>query len=67
MLETWGPDNNRYRFVCQMAVAGGAGMNRYFQAINDDPWRAMDAVLHQVEDCAHSPSNDSRRGGIGFF
>ncbi len=50
MLESWGPDNNRYRFVCQMAVAGGAGMSKYFQAIEDDPWRAMDSVLRQVED-----------------
>jgi hypothetical protein len=50
MLESWGADNNRYRFVCEMAVAGGAGMNRFFQATDDDPWRAMDSVLHQVED-----------------
>ncbi len=50
MLESWGPENNRYRFVCEVAVAGGAGMNRYFQKTDEDPWRAMEAVLHEVED-----------------
>ncbi len=48
-LETWGSDNNRYRFVCKMAIGGNPGVNRYFQAIEDDPWRAMNAVLQQVE------------------
>ena len=48
-LETWGSDNNRYRFVCKMAIGGNPGANRYFQAIEDDPWRAMNAVLQQVE------------------
>jgi hypothetical protein len=54
MLETWGPDNNRYRFVCEMALGGG-GMNRYFWAIEDDPWRAMDSVLRQVEQWRAQP------------
>jgi hypothetical protein len=49
MLETWGPDNNRYRFVCKMAIGGNAEVNRYFQAIDDTPWQAMDTVLKQVE------------------
>jgi hypothetical protein len=49
MLETWGPDNNRYRFVCKMAIGGNAEVNRYFQAIDDSPWQAMDTVLKQVE------------------
>ena len=48
-LETWGPDNNQFRFVCKMAIGGNAEMNRYFQAIDNDPWRAMQSVLEQVE------------------
>jgi hypothetical protein len=46
VLETWGQDN--YRFACEMAV--GSGVNRFFEARDNDPWRAMDAVLRQVED-----------------
>jgi hypothetical protein len=49
-LETWGPDNNRYRFACKMAIAGNANANRLFQAVEDDPWLAMESVLHQVEE-----------------
>ena len=48
-LETWGSENNKYRFVCKVAVGGNPSVNRYFQSIEDDPWRAMDAVLQQVE------------------
>ena len=55
MLETWGPDNNRYRFVCKMAIGGNAGVNRYFQAIENDPWQAMTEVLHQVEQWRAQP------------
>ena len=55
MLETWGPDNNRYRFVCKMAIGGNAGVNRYFQAIEDDPCQAMTEVLHQVEQWRAQP------------
>jgi hypothetical protein len=55
VLETWGPDNNRYRFACKMAIGGNGGVNRYFQAIEDDPWRAMTAVLHQVEEWRNQP------------
>jgi hypothetical protein len=50
MLETWGADNNRYRFVCKMSVGGNAEVTRYFQAIDDNPWQAMQTVLEQVED-----------------
>jgi hypothetical protein len=55
MLETWGPDNNRYRFVCKMAIGGNAEVNRYFQAIDDNPWQAMETVLRQVEDWRARP------------
>jgi hypothetical protein len=50
MLETWGQDNGRYRFVCKMSVGGNAEVTRYFQAIDDNPWQAMQTVLEQVED-----------------
>jgi hypothetical protein len=49
MLETWGADNNQYRFICKMAVGGNAGVNQFFQSTKDDPWRAMEDVLAQVE------------------
>ncbi len=39
MLETWGQDNSRYRFVCKMSVGGNAEVTRYFQAIDDNPGR----------------------------
>jgi hypothetical protein len=55
MLETWGPDNNRYRFVCKMAIGGNADVNRYFQAVDDDPWQAMETVLQQVEQWRSRP------------
>jgi hypothetical protein len=50
MLETWGQNNSRYRFVCKMSVGGNAEVTRYFQAIDDNPWQAMQTVLEQVED-----------------
>jgi hypothetical protein len=50
VLETWGPQNEQYRFACRMAVGGNVGVNRHFEAVEDDPWRAMESVLRQVED-----------------
>jgi hypothetical protein len=38
-----------------MSIGGNPGVNRYFQAIEDDPWQAMTAVLHQVEDWRGQP------------
>jgi hypothetical protein len=58
-LETWGPDNNRYRFVCKIAVGGNTGVNRYFQAIEDDPWQAMTKVVHEVEQLS-APSTGNK-------
>jgi hypothetical protein len=55
MLETWGPDNNRYRFVCKMAIGGNSEVNRYFQAVDDDPMQAMETVLRQVEEWRSRP------------
>jgi hypothetical protein len=50
VLQTWGEDNGRYRFACKMAIGGNPNANRLFQAVDDDPWRAMNNVLHQVEE-----------------
>jgi len=55
MLETWGPDNNRYHFVCKMAVGDNAEVSRVFQAFGDDPWQAMGTVLRQVEEWRARP------------
>ncbi len=49
VLETWGPQNERYRFACRMAIGGNVGVNRHFEAVDQDPWRAMEDVLRQVE------------------
>jgi hypothetical protein len=49
MLETWGSDNNQYRFTCKVALDGNSSATRYFQAIEGDPWRALQSVLQQVE------------------
>jgi hypothetical protein len=50
-LETWGAQSDRYRFYCQVALAGNndSGHNRVFQATDVDPLQAMKSVLDQVE------------------
>jgi len=52
LLETWGTQGDRYRFLCHMAIAGNTddGRNRIFQAADSDPLGAMQNVLQQVED-----------------
>jgi hypothetical protein len=51
LLETWGSNGDRYRFYCQVALAGNTdyGHNRVFQATDADPLQAMKSVLDQVE------------------
>jgi hypothetical protein len=51
LLETWGPNADRYRFACKMAIAGNSehGPQRFFQATAAEPLRAMQDVLEQVE------------------
>ncbi|MCC7084235.1 MAG: hypothetical protein IT427_04420 [Pirellulales bacterium] len=49
VLETWGPQNDRYRFACRMAVGRNVGVTQHFEAIESDPWSAMEEVLRQVE------------------
>jgi hypothetical protein len=49
-LETWGAQNDHYRFECRMAVGGNIGVTQHFEAVEDDPVRSMESVLRQVED-----------------
>jgi hypothetical protein len=49
LLESWGSEQQMYRFYCKMAVGGNADYTRYFEAANSDPLRAMSEVLRQVE------------------
>jgi hypothetical protein len=49
LLESWGSDQQMYRFYCKMAVGGSADYTRYFEATNTDPLQAMLGVVRQVE------------------
>jgi hypothetical protein len=49
LLESWGGQQQLYRFYCKMAVGGNSNYTRYFEAIDSDPLRAMSQVLQQVE------------------
>jgi len=49
LLESWGSEQQMYRFYCKMAVGGSADYTRYFEASHSDPLQAMRQVLQQVE------------------
>jgi hypothetical protein len=49
VLESWGNDQQLYRFYCKMAVAGNADYVHCFEATNSDPVQAMQQVMQQVE------------------
>jgi hypothetical protein len=49
LLESWGNEQQVYRFYCKMAVGGSADYTRCFEATNSDPLQAMLQVLRQVE------------------
>jgi hypothetical protein len=49
-LETWGAQNEQYRFECRMSIGGNIGVTQHFEAVEDDPLRAMENVLRQVDD-----------------
>jgi hypothetical protein len=49
VLESWGNDQQLYRFCCKMAVAGSADYVHCFEATHADPLQAMQQVLRQVE------------------
>jgi hypothetical protein len=50
LLESWGNQQQMYRFFCKMAVGGSSDYTRCFEATQSDPLQAMLAVLHQVEE-----------------
>lgn len=49
LLESWGNQEQLYRFCCKMAVEGSPNYTRYFEATDSDPLRTMAQVLQQVE------------------
>jgi hypothetical protein len=49
VLESWGDNQQLYRFCCKMAVAGNADYVHCFEATHSDPLQAMQQVLQQVE------------------
>ena len=48
-LESWGNEQQLYRFYCKVAVGGNADYAHCFEAVHADPRQAMLQVLHQVE------------------
>jgi hypothetical protein len=49
LLETWGNQQQLFRFYCKMAVGGNANYTHCFEYIGADPLQAMSEVLKQVE------------------
>jgi hypothetical protein len=49
LLESWGSEQQLYRFYCKMAVGGNADYTRSFEAIHADKLQAMREVLRDVE------------------
>jgi hypothetical protein len=49
LLETWGNQQQAYRFYCKMAVGGNTNYTHCFEYISTDPLQAMGEVLKQVE------------------
>ncbi len=49
LLESWGGQQQKYRFYCKMAVGGNPNYPHVFEANDTDPLRAMSQVLQQVE------------------
>jgi hypothetical protein len=49
LLETWGNQQQLYRFYCKMAVGGNSNYTHCFEYISADPMQAMSEVLKQVE------------------
>jgi hypothetical protein len=49
LLETWGNQQQLYRFYCKMAVGGNTNYTHCFEYISADPMQAMGEVLKQVE------------------
>ncbi len=56
LLETWGNQQQLYRFYCKMAVGGNANYTHCFEYIGADPLQAMAEVLKQVENWRNAGS-----------
>ena len=49
LLETWGDQNDAYRFYCRMAIGGNQHVTKAFNSVAHEPLVAMTNVLQQVE------------------
>jgi hypothetical protein len=49
LLESWGSQQDLYRFYCKMAIGGNPNYTCHFEATHSEPLRAMALVLQQVE------------------
>jgi hypothetical protein len=49
LLETWGSEGQRFRFLCKMAIGGNPGYTRHFEATDTEPMQAIARVLCEVE------------------
>jgi len=48
-LESWGTQQQLFRFQCEMAVEGSRGLTRHFEAVDSHPLLAMHKVLVEAE------------------
>ena len=49
ILESWGNQQQLYRFCCRMAVGANTDYTRYFEAVDAVPLAAMRKVLRETE------------------
>jgi len=49
LLESWGDNQEQFRFYCKIAIAGNPHYTYRFEATDGEPLRAMTNVLRQVE------------------
>jgi len=62
LLESWGNQQQMYRFYCKMAVGGSAQYTRCFEATHAEPLQAMVQVLQQVEAWRDGGSTKAENG-----
>lgn len=48
-LESWGSQQQLFRFQCEISVEGSPGLTRHFEAVENDPLLAMHKVLVEAE------------------
>ena len=49
LLESWGSQQQLFRFFCKMAIGGNPNCTRHFEATHADPLQAMAQVVAEVE------------------